>query len=145
MIKQLADKNKVFEGEIEINENAKKIYRKILGRKFSNSFYVSKRQLLHIITKHTEINVLDIFYCINNPNFVTVIKDKHQINIISYLGNSKYIYILVDVKLNYNFEIKFNKNGILSARYLSNKKFNEEIRKNKIIYVNIENINQHSV
>ena len=33
MIKQLADKNKVFEGEIEINENTKKIYRKILGRK----------------------------------------------------------------------------------------------------------------
>lgn len=144
MKKQLIDES-IYVGEIKVNQNVKKIYKTILGHNYSDTFFISDRQLKHIQFNHPEINFFDIAFCINNPNFICKIKNKEQINIISYLGDYKYIYILVDVKINKENNSVFNKKGILSARYINNKKFSNEITKNILIYVNIENIKSNSI
>ena len=90
------------------------------------------------MNEHQELDLEDVIYCVNNPNVITQTKVIDQLNIISLLPNGKYAYILVDVKLNDKLDKKYNKTGILSARYLDNQKYKQEIKRNKVLYKNID-------
>ena len=129
---------KSYVGPIEPNENAKQIYSKIFGEKFSSDFFLSQNRVDHFMNEHQELDLEDVIYCVNNPNVITQTKVIDQLNIISLLPNGKYAYILVDVKLNDKLDKKYNKTGILSARYLDNQKYKQEIKRNKVLYKNID-------
>lgn len=132
---------KSYHGPIEPNENAKQIYSKVFGEKYSSDFFLSQNRVDHFMSEHQELDFDDVIYCINNPNVITKTKANEQVNIISLLPNGNYAYILVDVKLNNKSDKKYNKNGILSARYLRKKTFKKEINRHEILFTNID-INQ---
>ena len=129
---------KSYVGQIEPNEKAKKIYSKVFGNEFADNFYLSPKQLQHINQTHPEVEIEDIEYCLNNPNYITEILKSNQANIISKLPNGKYVYILVDIKLNKRVNVPYTSNGILSARYLNEENKQREFAKNRLIYKSVD-------
>ena len=92
----------------------------------------------HINQTHPEVEIEDIEYCLNNPNYITEILKSNQANIISKLPNGKYVYILVDIKLNKRVNVPYTSNGILSARYLNEENKQREFAKNRLIYKSVD-------
>ena len=120
-LKKIKKQNKSYLGPIEPSQKAKKIYRDTFGDDFADDFFLSQKRFDHSMYRHGELDYDDVIYCINNPNVITEVIKNEQVNIISVLPNGEFAHILVDVRLNKKSEKIFNKNGIISARYLRTK------------------------